>query len=40
MSHNEAREFVEKYAMNIIEKWINYFVMKKTVRKTVIKKKL
>lgn len=37
---NEAREFVEKYAMNIIEKWINYFVMKKTVRRTVIKKKL
>ncbi|MCQ2318776.1 MAG: DUF4160 domain-containing protein [Bacteroidales bacterium] len=37
---NEAREFVEKYAMNIIEKWINFFVLKKSVRRTVIKKKL
>ena len=37
---NEAREFVEKYAMNIIEKWINFFVLKKSVRRTVVKKKL
>ncbi|MCQ2314460.1 MAG: DUF4160 domain-containing protein [Bacteroidales bacterium] len=35
-----AREFVEKYAMNITEKWINYFIMKKNVRRTIIKKKI
>ena len=35
-----ARAFVEKYAYHIIEKWINFFVYKKTVRRTVITKKL
>ncbi len=35
-----ARKFVEKYADNIINKWINYFILKNTVRKTVIKTKL
>ena len=35
-----AREFVEKYYPNIIEKWIRYFVRKQNVRTTVITKKI
>lgn len=35
-----AYQFVEKYASNIVNKWINYFVLRKTIRKTVIRKKL
>ena len=35
-----ARLFVEKYATNIVEKWINFFVLKNTIRKTNIKTKL
>lgn len=35
-----AREFVEQYAPNIVDKWVNYFVKKKRVVCTTIKKKL
>ena len=35
-----AKQFVEKYADNIITKWINYFVLKKEIRNTTIKTKL
>lgn len=35
-----AKQLVEKYADNIITKWINYFVLKKEIRKTTIKTKL
>ncbi len=35
-----AREFIEHYWQNIVEKWINFFVYKKRVRCTDIKKKL
>ena len=35
-----ARRFVEKYADSIVNKWINYFILKNTIRKTIIKTKL
>lgn len=35
-----AREFVEKYAHNIVEKWVNFFVYRKRIRVTKITKKL
>lgn len=35
-----AREFVEQYAPNIVDKWVNYFVKKKRVVCTTIKKRL
>lgn len=35
-----AKKFVEKYADNIITKWINFFILKKDIRKTTIKTKL
>lgn len=35
-----AREFVEKYARNIVEKWVNFFVYRKKIRITKITKKL
>ena len=35
-----AEEFIRKYQTNIIEKWINFFVLKKQIRCTNIKKKI
>ena len=35
-----AREFVERYAHNIVEKWVNFFIYRKKVRITKITKKL
>ena len=35
-----AQEFVERYAKNIVEKWVNFFIYKKAVRRTIITKKL
>lgn len=35
-----ARAFIEKYWENIVDKWVNFFVYKKRVRCTDIKKKL
>lgn len=35
-----ARQFVEKYSNNIVEKWVNFFVYRKKVRLTKITKKL
>lgn len=35
-----AESFVRKYYKNIVEKWINFFVMKKSVRSTKITKKI
>ena len=35
-----ATEFIEKYHKNIIDKWVKFFVMKKTVRSTNITKKI
>jgi len=35
-----AEEFIRKYEANIIEKWINFFVLKKQIRCTNIKKKI
>lgn len=37
---NTARLFVEKYSGNIIEKWINFFVLNKRIRSTNITKQL
>ncbi len=37
---NTAKRFVEKYASNIIDKWINFFVLNNKIRKTVIKTKI
>ncbi len=36
----EAMAFVQKYWRNIAEKWVNFFVYKKRVRCTDIKKKI
>jgi len=33
-------EFIRKYETNIIEKWINFFVLRKQSRCTNIKKKI
>lgn len=35
-----AKEFIEKYHKNIIEKWVKFFVMKQAVRSTKITKKI
>jgi len=35
-----AETFIRKYETNIIEKWINFFVLRKRVRCTIIKKKI
>lgn len=36
----EAEEFVRVYADKIVDKWVNYFVKKKRVIRTTIKKRL
>ena len=36
----QARAFIEKYWENIVDKWVSFFVYKKRVRCTDIKKKL
>ena len=35
-----AEEFIRKYHMNIIQKWVKFFVLKQSVRSTRINKKL
>ncbi len=35
-----AKEFIEKYHKNIIDKWVKFFIMKKAVRSTNITKKI
>ena len=35
-----AEMFIRKYAKNIIEKWVNFFVYKQQIRSTNIKNKL
>ena len=35
-----AIEFINKYWQRIVEKWIDFFVMKKVVKTTYIKEKL
>jgi len=35
-----AKEFIQKYYRNIIEKWVKFFVLKQSIRSTNIKKKL
>lgn len=35
-----ALSFVEKHALDIVEKWIDFFVLKKKIKKTRIKNKL
>ena len=35
-----ALSFVEKHAPDIVEKWIDFFVLKKKIKKTRIKNKL
>lgn len=35
-----AEAFVRKYYKNIVEKWINFFVLKKAIRSTKITKKI
>ena len=35
-----AEAFIYKYEKNIIEKWINFFVLRKQIRSTIIKKKI
>ncbi len=35
-----AKDFIEKYHKNIIDKWVKFFVMKKAVRSTNITKKI
>ena len=35
-----AEDFIRKYHKNIIEKWVNFFVLKKAVRSTKITKKI
>lgn len=36
----EARQFVETYGKNIVEKWINFFILKKKIRATKITKRV
>ena len=33
-------EFIDKYHKNIIEKWVKFFVLKKSVKSTNIKTKI
>lgn len=35
-----AEGFIRKYHKNIIEKWVKFFVLKRTIRSTNIKKKI
>ena len=35
-----AKEFIEKYHKNILEKWFKFFVMKQAIRSTRITKKI
>ena len=35
-----AKQFIQKYHKNIIDKWVKFFVMKQSVRCTNIKKKV
>ena len=35
-----AKEFITKYWKGIVEKWIDFFVMKKVVKTTRINKKM
>lgn len=35
-----AVAFIQKYHVNIIEKWIKFFVLKQSIRSTNIKKKI
>lgn len=35
-----AEDFIRKYEENIVEKWINFFVWKKRIRCTNIKRKI
>ena len=35
-----AKDFIQKYHKNIINKWVKFFVLKQAVRSTNIKKKL
>lgn len=35
-----AETFVRKYYKNIVDKWINFFVLKKAIRSTKITKKI
>ena len=35
-----AEMFIRKYAKNIIEKWVKFFVYKQQIRSTIIKNKL
>ena len=35
-----ASSFVEKYAPEIVNKWIDFFVLKKKIKKTNIKDKI
>ena len=36
----QAEEFIKAYYKNIIDKWMNFFVLKKRVRCTLITKKI
>ena len=36
----EACAFVEKFALNIVEKWVNYFVYNKKIRSSKISKRV
>jgi hypothetical protein len=35
-----AKQFIQTYANNIIQKWIKFFVLKQPVKNTVIKKEI
>ena len=35
-----ARNFIGRYYKNIIDKWVNFFILKKRVRNTIITKRL
>ena len=37
---SDAYAFVEKFALNIVKKWVNYFVYNKPIRATKITKKI
>ena len=40
LCHNMMQEFIRVYALDIVQKWIDYFIMKKPVHCTQIKKRL
>lgn len=35
-----ALDFVKTYGTNIVDKWINFFILKKNIRKTTITKRI